>query len=167
MATTIQEHRVEQLAVTADKIAYQRYHNPDQFLKVFKGEEGGDCLQSSFETWCKLRKIGAIRVRGKRGLEQRQEESGIKGSWHYWVEAKGMVYDRSSGVTLLMTKENYYETAEVVGVEKADYVGLFDEELDGCTPENKQYWNVTINSLDTSMRVLFAVYEALAKSVGQ
>jgi hypothetical protein len=165
MATMNEEHRVEQVAVTADKIAYQRYHNPDQFLKVFKGEEAGDCLPSSFETWCKLRKIGAIRVRGKRGLEQRQEIGGRKNSWHYWVEAKGMVYDRSSGVTLLMTKENYYKTAEVVGVEKAEYVGLFDDELDGCTPEDKQYWNVTINSLNTSMRVLFAVYETLAKSV--
>ena len=142
-----QEHMITTVEVSADMVAYQGYHNKKKYMNVATGVEGGDCLSSSFGTWVKLRKIGAVRVRGKRMLEQLQEIGGRQGSWHYWVEAKGMVYDLSSGATLLMTTENYYKAAQIIDVQKAEYVGLFDCELYGCTEQEKRTTARRINDL--------------------
>lgn len=161
----IQEHMVTHVTVTADMVAYQGYNNRNKFMKVVNGEEGGDCLTSSFQTWVKLRKIGAVRVRGKRNLEQLQESSGRKNSWHYWVEAKGMVYDLSSGMTLLMTIENYYKASNVVSAEYAEYVGLFDDELDGMQ-EDKDDVKEILTSLHTPQLVFDKCYKKLVQLVG-
>lgn len=160
--SVIKENKVEQWKTQADEVVYHGYYDPKKFMNVINGEEGGDCLTSSFKTWAKLRKIGAIRVRGKRGLEQRQERSGRKNSWHFWVEAKGMVYDISSGMTLLMTIENFYKNFEVASVEKAEYVGLFDDELDGMQ-EDKYDVKRILTSLDTPQLVFDKCYDALVQ----
>jgi hypothetical protein len=162
--SVIKENSIEQASIPFDMVAYEGYYDTKKFMRVINGEEYGDCFTSSFKTWVKLRKIGAIRVRGKRGLEQRQESSGRKNSWHYWVEAKGMVYDISSGMTLLMTIENFYKTFEVASVEKAEYVGLFDDELDGMQ-EDKYDVKRILTSLDTPQLVFDKCYEALVQLI--
>jgi hypothetical protein len=162
--SVIKENKIEQATIAFDDVAYKGYYDTKKFMNVINGEEGGDCFTSSFKTWAKLRKIGAIRVKGKRGLEQRQERSGRKNSWHYWVEAKGMVYDVSSGMTLLMTIENFYKTFEVASVEKAEYVGLFDDELDGMQ-EDKYDVKRILTSLDTPQSVFTRCYDALVQLI--
>jgi hypothetical protein len=162
--SVIKENKIEQAKIPFDDVAYQGYYDTKKFMNVINGQEGGDCFTSSFKTWAKLRKIGAIRVKGKRGLEQRQERSGRKNSWHYWVEAKGMVYDVSSGMTLLMTIENFYKTFEVDSVEKAEYVGLFDDELDGMQ-EDKKICKEILTALDTPQLVFDKCYERLVQLI--
>lgn len=71
----------------------------------------GDCVDASFLTWLKLRKIHSRRVRGKRG---------VKDDVHYWVEAKGYAYDYSVGQHLIAPLDEFYTELRIQDVEYAD-----------------------------------------------
>ena len=70
---------------------------------------GGDCITASFLTWLKLRKIHSRRVRGMRGSDV-----------HYWVEAKGYVYDYSLNQYLIAPLDEFYSKFQIRDVEYAD-----------------------------------------------
>ena len=74
-----------------------------------------DCKEASWITYQQLEKIGAKRVRGMRGSV---------GTHHYWVEAKGYVYDSANMVLLIAPIQEFYDKLEIRDVEYADE-GIF------------------------------------------
>ena len=91
-----------------------------------------DCAGDSLIIFFKLRKIGAVRVRGKRNLEQELDIiHKNKKSLHYWVESKDIVFEEHGGVQQIFEKDYYYQHLNITEVEvaRADISGFFPNEL--------------------------------------
>lgn len=113
----------------------------DKHMKCVLGLDLADCIARSMENYIKLMGIGAVRVRGHRASDinptrysaKEMERHLIKGfPHHYWVEAKGMVYDVHGGVCQVMPKNKYYERVQIVdgSTRYAEWGMLFDDEMD-------------------------------------
>jgi hypothetical protein len=93
-------------------------------------EPKGDCAEKSMLCKLKLNKIGAVR---KRGVMSKQFLTGRAFGddfIHYWVEAKGLVYDISQGKQRITDIKTFYELYGVERVEEGNGTfGRFKEEL--------------------------------------
>ena len=104
------------------KIDYNKY-NEHCRLNGFKS---GKCVSDSLKIYQKLFKIGSKRVRGKINRPEIfkvvDDETDLT---HYWVEAKGMVYDINNYQKIIMPIDEYYQELNISDVEYADY-GIFN-----------------------------------------
>jgi hypothetical protein len=114
-----------------DVECYTRVLDRRRFLLSTKGVIMGDCVSSSLRTWFKMRKIGAVRVRGKRCRERDDDkEQGTDKNYHYWVENKDMCFDLSGGLQQIYKKEDYYRLMSVSVSKEADLKrAFFSDEL--------------------------------------
>lgn len=112
----------------------------DKHLSCVLGLERGDCIARSMENYVKLMGIGAVRVRGHRASDidptrypPKELEYLLKCGFphHYWVEAKGMVYDVHGGACQVMAIDKYYERVHMVSgsVQTAEWGIMFDDEF--------------------------------------
>lgn len=88
--------------------------------------ELANCIDDSLDNYYKLKRVGAVRVRGKRYLER---ETNDPKAFHYWVESKGYVFDKHGGILSVVDKESYYKVKKITDVEIAEYSGFFRDEL--------------------------------------
>lgn len=95
-----------------------------------------DCAGDSLLIWYRMKKIGAVRVRGKRQLERDEDmknknKKGTRPAYHYWVESKGVVFEEHGGVQQIFTKDFYYDRHQLTCVETAppEMRGFFTHEL--------------------------------------
>ncbi len=91
----------------------------------------GTCVIDSFITFQKLYKIGSKRVRGKINnkalvVDYNYELDDESDLTHYWVEAKGFVYDNNSYQTRIMPINEYYKLLNITDVEYAAE-GIFNK----------------------------------------
>ena len=91
--------------------------------------ELANCIDDSLDNYYKLKRVGAVRVRGKRYLEREKNDPK---AFHYWVESKGYVFDKHGGVQTIVDKESYYKVKKITDVEIAEYSGFFRDELLPC-----------------------------------
>ena len=106
-----------------------------------------DCAGDSLEIYYKLRKAGAIRVRGKRPTER---NTGDPKAFHYWVENNGIVFEKHGGVLTVIDKEMYYKNAKITDVEVGEYSGFFKSEL----PSSGKSVNLMLEELKTGINDL-------------
>ena len=108
-------------------VFYSKVFDEQRFDAARIGLLQGDCIISSFETWWKLRRIGAVRCRGKRHIER---DSPDPDALHYWVEAKGLIYQRTNGITQIVSIDEYYRVMEITDVERSIYFDNFENPSD-------------------------------------
>ena len=83
----------------------------------------GNCVNDSFLTYLKFMNLGAKRVRGKinaTDLFAGNFEITDKLKTHYWVELNDMVYDINCYQTKIVSKDKFYEVAQISDVEVAE-----------------------------------------------
>jgi len=115
----------------------QKITNREVFNNMMSGSQlTADCVGDSLINFFKLRKNGAVRVRGKRTLERQDDIiQKNKKSFHYWVESvnksTNIVYEEHGGVQQICEKEFYYQSLKITDVEVAqpDMCGFFSNEL--------------------------------------
>jgi hypothetical protein len=97
----------------------------------------GDCREASMKLKVKLSGIGAVRVRG--GISSKfivgmVDENTPDYIEHFWVEAKGLVYDWSQGKNVIMKREVWYDLYKIQDSQTGTGVlGRFDDEKFGLT----------------------------------
>ena len=91
---------------------------------------GGSCILDSMRTWIKMRKAGAIRVKGKRDIERANTGRTGKDHYHYWVENKGKVFDITLNKLSIFSKTDFYNNLNISDTIIAPYSGLFLEEVE-------------------------------------
>jgi hypothetical protein len=129
-----------------------------RFMLSTNGVILGNCVSSSLRTYYKMRKVGAVRVRGKRCRERDDDaEMGTNKNWHYWVENKGMCFDLSGGLQQIYKKEDYYRLMTVSESHEADLGGLFSDEIKNKL--NKRTINHLKNLSDQELDELVKIYE--------
>jgi len=93
-------------------------------------EAKGDCAEKSMLCKLKLNKIGAVRKRGVMSKQFLVGQSFGDDFIHYWVEARGLVYDISQGKQRITDIKTFYELYGVERVEDGNGTfGRFKEEL--------------------------------------
>jgi len=93
-------------------------------------EAKGDCAEKSMLCKLKLNKIGAVRKRGVMSKQFLTGKSFGDDFIHYWVEARGLVYDISQGKQRITDIKTFYELYGVERVEEGQGTfGRFKEEL--------------------------------------
>jgi len=111
----------------------QKITNREVFNNMMSGSQlTADCVGDSLINFFKLRKNGAVRVRGKRTLERQDDIiQKNKKSFHYWVESKDIVFEEHGGVQQICEKDFYYQNLNITDVEvaRADMCGFFPNEL--------------------------------------
>jgi hypothetical protein len=113
-----------------DVECYTRVIDRRRFILSANGVLQGNCVSSSLRTYYKMRKIGAIRVRGKRCRERDDDkEQGTNDNWHYWVENKGVCFDVSGGLQQIYKKDDYYRLMGVSDAQEADLGAFFSTEI--------------------------------------
>jgi len=126
--TTLQKVIIRE--TPADVECYTKVLDRRRFMLSAGGVLMGNCVSSSLRTYYKMRKIGAVRVRGKRRREREDDkEQGTNTNWHYWVENKGMCFDLSGGLQQIFKKEDYYRLSEITETEEADLGAFFSTEI--------------------------------------
>jgi hypothetical protein len=122
-------------------------------------EPKGDCAEKSMLCKLKLNKIGAVR---KRGVMSKQFLTGRafgEDFIHYWVEAKGLVYDISQGKQRITDIKTFYELYGVERVEEGKGTfGRFKEELTADF-NKKELKKVDAMDFDTALSVGINVME--------
>jgi hypothetical protein len=119
-------HRTQNIKENDTKYFSQKIVDLEEHLGCVVFGERANCATDSLEVYMKLRKAGAVRVKGKRYLER---EINDPRAFHYWVENKGMVFDRHGGVQVIIDKESYYKLKKITDVSIAEHNGYFKEEL--------------------------------------
>ena len=91
----------------------------------------GKCVLKSLVAWKKLRKAGAVRVKGYRHIERKFIQIlATKPEYHYWVENKGMVFDDTTEQKVFR-KDEYYRINDIQTSYRAEVrKGVFYAELD-------------------------------------
>lgn len=113
-----------------DVECYTKVLDKRRFMLSRAGVIMGNCVSSSLRTYYKMRKIGAVRVRGKRCRERDDDkEQGNNDNWHYWVENKGVCFDLSGGFQQIYKKDDYYRLMGVSEAQEADLGGFFSTEI--------------------------------------
>ena len=137
--------------------------NKEEHINLQNGSLSlADCAGDSLMVLFKLRKIGAVRVRGKRDLEREQDIiHKNKKSLHYWVESKDIVFEEHGGVQQIFKKDFYYQAKNITDVEvaRADMCGFFPNELPASIcgiPLSKWFENIG----DKELLYLIAAYRA-------
>jgi hypothetical protein len=114
----------------ADVECYTKVLDRKRFVLSTNGVIMGNCVSSSLRTYYKMRKNGAVRVRGKRCRERDDDkEQGTDKNYHYWVENKGMCFDLSGGLQQIFKKEDYYRLSDISETEEADLGAFFSSEI--------------------------------------
>jgi hypothetical protein len=111
-------------------IVHHRVNDPLRFLASATKLSAGDCQTKSLQTWFKMRKVGAKRMRGSRFCDRRLVGEGFS-KYHYFVVNKGMIFDESMGITQISPAADYYRESEMQDIQEADYGAWFAEELPG------------------------------------
>ena len=96
-----------------------------EHLKCLSGDLA-DCAGDSLEMYFKLRRAGAVRVKGKRQIER---DTNDPRAYHFWVENRGVVFERHGGVQTIVDKEMFYNNHHLTDVEIGEYSGFFRDEL--------------------------------------
>jgi len=101
----------------------------EEFDRCVVKREVASCRCDSLKMWLKLRKAGAIRVKGTRAYDR------LHGGHHFWTEIKGVVYDEHGGIRQILDKNEYYKMAGIEVIESSKY-GLIKEELDALSMDD-------------------------------
>ena len=139
-----------------DVECYTKVLDRKRFLLSASGVIKGNCVSSSLRTYYKMRKVGAIRVRGKRCREREEDEAeGTNKNYHYWVENKGVCLDISGGLQQIYKKDDYYRLMNVSISQEADCGGLFSDEIKNKKTEETIYRlkNLTDYQLDNLVKI--------------
>ena len=146
--TTIQENE--------NAFLKQNIVNKTKFINSRLYGRLGDCWTASMRYYYKLRKIGAVRMKGKRAFDRLTEEQEKKENrytkphYHYWVENKGIVFEEHSGVQQIFKKDEFYNTLDISDIQQAKIGCFFEEELPNGLSE-KQKYNIS-NSSDKALK---------------
>jgi hypothetical protein len=143
------------VSVKDSKYHSKRIVNVDEYIRCIVFDEKALCMCDSLETYLKLRKAGAVRVRGKRFLERQLNDPR---AFHYWVENKSMVFDIHGGVQQIIDKESFYKRMEITDVSIAEYSGFFKEELPDCANKKhlKKLYKYMKDGVDDALMLLLA-----------
>lgn len=95
----------------------------DNFM-LTADKKNGNCVIDSWITWQKIMKLKPKRVRGivnnlniiAGSFDKTDEALRV----HFWVEAKGMVYDINTYQTIILPINQYYEIYQISDAEIAD-----------------------------------------------
>lgn len=101
--------------------------------------ELGDCWTQSMRLYMKLKKAGAVRVRGTRVTDRERDPTNP--SPHYWVENNGMVFEKCMGVSQIFKRADFYEGMVIQNAEVAKWGMCFDDEVPAGQGEKVKRFN--------------------------
>jgi len=98
----------------------------DDNIVRYMCENGKDkCVNYSFDTWIRLYKLGAKRVRAQVINETfTHNPNNDKIVFHYWCETNKYVFNENAFCTMIIPRDEYYTFNKIINIEIAEN-GIF------------------------------------------
>lgn len=99
--------------------------NNDDILRLISKNCKDNCMNYSFDTWIRLYKIGAKRIRAQvinEAFTYNPNKESIV--FHYWVETNKFVFTENAFCTMIIPREEYYTFNKIINIEIAEN-GIF------------------------------------------
>ena len=97
----------------------------DDVIKYICKSGKDNCVNYSFDTWIRLYKIGAKRVRAEVKNEAiTYNPNNDKIVFHYWCETNKYIFNENAFCTMIIPRDEYYTFNKIINIEIAEN-GIF------------------------------------------